>query len=101
MSSLTAKKLLILPASCAVVRFMLFAILHATQSYDAQWQLEYWPLWVIDFPISLAYILARLPVPAAEAVIGPIWWFIMPLGILSFARTRKQRRAEKRKTVSG
>jgi|SRR5579872_1885701 len=101
MSSITDQKTLILSASCAIVRFMLFVILHATQSHDAQWQLDYWPLWVIDFPISLAYILAKLPIPAAEAGIGPIWWFIMPLGILSFARARRQRRAEKRKTVSG
>jgi uncharacterized protein (DUF2062 family) len=92
---LTYPSIWILSASCALLRLLLFVALNATQSHDAQWQLTYWPLWVIDFPISLVYLLGALPVPAAEAVLGPIWWFLMPLTLLSLLRKRKQRSAHK------
>jgi hypothetical protein len=63
-----------------VLRVALFTIiwLH-TDTSDAQWQLAYVPFLAIDFPVSLVY--TKLPVPIPEGLIGPIWWFLMPLGI--------------------
>lgn len=63
----------------AAGRMVLFLALFAVQSTDAQWQLVYLPLWVLDFPVSLGYFYLRLPIPWVEAIVGPIWWFILPL----------------------
>jgi hypothetical protein len=60
-----------------VLRLAAFYAIYATRSTDAQWQLAYLPLWLIDFPVSVSYF--SLPIPRAEAVIGPIWWFVLPL----------------------
>jgi hypothetical protein len=40
--------------------------------------LQYWPLWVLDFPISIAYFVAPLSIPVYEAIVGPIWWLFVP-----------------------
>jgi len=58
------------------LRIAAFLIIYANQSHDAQWQLSYFPLWIADFPVSLSY--GVFPIPEAEAIIGPIWWFLLP-----------------------
>ena len=57
-------------------RAILFLLIYlTTQSFDAQWQLAYIPILIIDLPVSLLYW--RLPFPIGEAFIGPVWWFIL------------------------
>jgi hypothetical protein len=46
---------------------------------QAQWQLAYLLFLPVDFPVSVLY--RHLPVPVPEGLVGPIWWFLMPLGI--------------------
>jgi hypothetical protein len=75
------KRVLLLCGAFAAVRLAGFFAIYMTQSHDAQWQLSYLPLWISDFPVSLIYFWAALPIPAAEGIIGPIWWFFLPLGI--------------------
>lgn len=80
----------VLSVGLSVLRALAFVLLRANQSHDAQWQLSYYPLWISDFPISVLYVL--LPAPAAEAIVGPVWWFALPLlawGV--FSRRRKAR----------
>jgi hypothetical protein len=64
-----------------------FGALYFQQSTDAQWQLVYWPLWLLDFPISFLYF--PLPIPFGEGIVGPIWWFLLPLIVWSILRRRK------------
>ena len=66
------------PIGLAVARLILFFLLYFNQSTDAQWQLIYTPIYLLDFPISLIYVLARVPFPYAEAILGPTWWFCVP-----------------------
>jgi hypothetical protein len=63
-----------------------FIFLHA-RTDQAQWQLEYVPLWFADLPVSLTYRF--LPVPWAEAIIGPIWWSCLPVIISGLFRRRR------------
>jgi hypothetical protein len=70
------------------VRLLAFFLLYLQQSTDAQWQIAYWPLWLMDFPISLFYFVLRLPIPLAEGIVGPIWWFILPIIVWSFRRKK-------------
>lgn len=74
------------------LRIAMFLIIYANQSHDAQWQLSYFPLWIADFPLSLSY--GAFPIPEAEAIIGPLWWFLLPLLIWWLFRGR--RRASKK-----
>lgn len=69
----------------AAARLVAFLWMHAGLSRDAQWQMAYWPLWIVDFPVSLIYLF--LPAPTAEAVVGPIWWFLLPL-LISVGRRK-------------
>ncbi len=80
-------KVLIWSATLASVRFLAFLGIYTHQSHDAQWQFSYFPLWVVDFPISVPYFIC--PIPFAEAVIGPIWWFFVPMIIWRLLRNRK------------
>jgi hypothetical protein len=74
-------------AILASIRLLLFLAVFSLQSEDAHWQLVYVPFLVIDFPLSLIY--SWFPVPWAEAILGPIWWFILPLVLGSvFVRIR-------------
>lgn len=66
-------------AALAGARFMAFLLIAAGSNFGAQWQLGYVPLWIADFPISVIYFLANLPIPLAEAVVGPLWWGSLPL----------------------
>ena len=75
------RRVLLTCSAFAALRFAAFVAIYSTQSYDAQWQFEYLPLWISDLPISLVYIFARLPIPYAEGIIGPIWWFFLPFGV--------------------
>jgi hypothetical protein len=79
--------LLIVGAGLAVLRYYVFHVIHAHQSHDAQWQLDYWPLWVLDLPISIAYFLT--PIPFGEAIVGTIWWFALPIVLWKLSRKRK------------
>lgn len=45
-------------------------------SRDALWQVELFPLWIADLPITLLYWW--LPIPIGEAFIGPVWWYFLP-----------------------
>ena len=69
------------------LRVAAFWIIYANQSHDAQWQLSYFPLWIADFPISLSY--GFLPIPHAEAIIGPAWWLVLPLLVWWIVRGRR------------
>jgi hypothetical protein len=69
------------------VRLSIFAAIYFTQSHDAQWQLSYLPLWVVDLPISFLYHWIEFP--SAEGLLGPIWWFFLP--IIVWRLFRKQR----------
>jgi|SRR3954465_6482418 hypothetical protein len=66
-----------------------FFFIFVNQSHDAQWQLDYFPLWVADLPISLTYFALKLPFPLAEAIIGPLWWFCLPVIIGRLFRPRR------------
>ena len=59
-----------------VSRLGIYLVFFLTSSTDAQWQLGYIPLWILDFPITLIYW--KLPLPIGEAFIGPAWWFLLP-----------------------
>jgi len=83
------RKVLIVSATLASLRFLAFYVIYANQSHDAQWQLAYIPIWAVDFPISIAYSVCRLPIPLAEAAIGPIWWFFVPIIIWRLFLRRK------------
>jgi hypothetical protein len=64
----------------AALRELAFWVIHLNVREDiAQWQFYYIPLQLADFPISVVYMLLRVPFPFADAVIGPIWWFFLPL----------------------
>lgn len=73
------RKILLWSIALAAVRLFAFYVIHAGQSHDAQWQLSYLPLWIADLPVSLGYFAYQLPIPLAEAVIGPLWWFFVPI----------------------
>jgi hypothetical protein len=83
------RKIWIWSVALAAARFLIFLAIYANQSHDAQWQLSYIPLWIIDFPISIAYFAISLPIPLAEGIIGPIWWFIVPIIFWLLFRKRK------------
>lgn len=97
---MTRHKILLVAVACVILRVLAFVVVRATAGSDAQWQLAYLPLWIIDFPISAVYFIAPLPIPTAEAIIGPIWWFFLPISIWAFRRSRSRRMEKKRKTVS-
>ncbi len=83
------RKILLWSIALAAVRLFAFYVIYADQSHDAQWQLSYLPLWVADFPVSVGYIVCRLPIPLAEAVIGPLWWFFVPIIVWSLFHRNK------------
>ena len=68
-----------LSVACAIARGLAFFYIRSHQSHDAQWQLDYIPLWVADLPITLLYF--PMPYFIGEAIIGPIWWFFLPVGV--------------------
>jgi len=71
----------------AGVRFVAFWAIDANVSRDvAQWQLSYIPLLLADLPISAGYMLCRVPFPIGEAIVGPIWWFTLPIVIWGVRR---------------
>ena len=74
-----SRKVLLVALTVAAVRLAAFFVILLNQPDDAQWQLSYFPLWISDFPISLLYFL--VPIPWAEAIIGPLWWFALPVMI--------------------
>lgn len=83
------RKVLIWSAGLAVARWFAYYFIQANLSHDAQWQLTYIPLWIADLPISVVYFVLRLPIPLPEAVIGPIWWFFVPIIVWRLFARRK------------
>jgi hypothetical protein len=71
------------------IRFLAFLLLYRQQSTDAQWQFLYLPLWLVDFPVSVSYFVLRLPIPLAEGIVGPVWWFILPIIVWSLRKKKK------------
>jgi hypothetical protein len=63
----------------------------ALKSADAQWQLNYIPIWLIDLPWSGIYFWL-LPFPIGEFILGPIWWGSLPW-LLWRWRHRRRRKA--------
>ena len=64
----------------AGLRFLAFWEINSSVRRDvAQWQLSYIPLMLADLPISVGYLFCRVPFPIGEAVIGPMWWFALPI----------------------
>lgn len=85
-----SRRILILALCAAALRVAAFFFIFLNNRSDvAQWQLAYVPLWIADLPISLTY--RWLPVPWAEAIIGPVWWFCLPV---TLARLFRRRRVE-------
>lgn len=82
-----SRNVLILSLGLAAVRLAAFFFIFLNQSHDAQWQLSYLPLWIADLPISFLYFI--LPIPWAEAIIGPLWWFGLPMIISRLLRRRR------------
>ena len=79
----------------AAARAAAFFLIFLNQSSDALWQFEYLPLWIADFPLSLLYFAFELPIPTAEGIIGPIWWFLLPLAIWWVLKLRRNRQVAK------
>jgi hypothetical protein len=46
---------------------------------QAALELGYKPALVADFPVSLVYLVAPIPGPTLAAIVGPIWWFFLPI----------------------
>jgi hypothetical protein len=42
-------------------------------------ELGYKPALVADFPVSLLYLIAPKAGPYVAAIVGPIWWFFLPI----------------------
>lgn len=59
--------------SCRLLAYVLLA----APPLDAQWQLGFIPLWLVDLPWSLIYFWV-LPFPIGELILGPIWWAALP-----------------------
>lgn len=73
------RRLWVAGATLCALRLLAWWIVRATAGHDAQWQLAYAPLWVADLPVSVVYLYLGVPIPIAEAVIGPVWWFLLPV----------------------
>jgi hypothetical protein len=69
--------------------FVLFFVLSGHP--EAALRLAHVPSEIIDFPASLVYFLVPQHASLLESVVGPIWWFLMPLGVwwLIWGRRRK------------
>jgi hypothetical protein len=64
------------------LRLLAFWFINSSVRHDAaQWQLAYVPLFLADLPVSAGYIFLRIPYPYAEAIIGPFWWFMLPITV--------------------
>jgi hypothetical protein len=87
--------LLLIAALVICFRIYLIQAIGSNQSHDAQWQLAYWPLWVIDFPISVAYFI--FPIPFGEQVVGTLWWCSLPFLV---AKWRKKRNLQAPSTTN-
>lgn len=83
-----SRKVFVVAFTLAAARLAAFLVTFLNQSRDAQWQLSYCPLWVADFPISLTYFV--LPIHWAEGILGPIWWFCLPVGVARLFRRRSK-----------
>ena len=46
---------------------------------QAALELGYEPALIADFPISLLYLVSPISGPLLAAIVGPIWWFLLPI----------------------
>ncbi|CAB1369746.1 hypothetical protein [Denitratisoma oestradiolicum] len=62
---------------CAIrVSLFLFIEFSSPAMGGAQWQLGYMYIWIVDLPVTVLYWW--LPTPIGEAIIGPMWWYLIP-----------------------
>jgi hypothetical protein len=94
--AMSRKRILTIGAALALIRLVAFAVLASRQTFDAQWQLNYLPLWVADFPLSLVYHF--LPFPLPEAIIGPLWWLCVGLAISFTVQEARRHFGRRRQT---
>lgn len=78
--------------STARIVTFLFVYFSDGGTASAQWQLAFLPFLAIDFPASALYELRFMPIPLTEAIVGPIWWFLMPLGVWWLVVGRRSKR---------
>ena len=77
-------------ALCAArLLFVLFFVLSGHP--EAALRLAQGPSEIIDFPASIVYLVVPLHASLLQSIVGPIWWFFMPLGVwwLIWGRRRK------------
>jgi len=79
---------------CVILGLARLGAALALKSTDAQWQLNYIPIWLVDLPWSAIYFFL-LPFPIGEYVIGPIWWALLPLLVWRGLQWRAARRARR------
>jgi hypothetical protein len=46
---------------------------------EAALQWGFKPALVADFPVSLLYLVSPISGPTIDAIVGPIWWFFLPI----------------------
>ena len=87
------RRVWIVCGTLSAVRIALFLVIYLSgNTYSAQWQLAYVPFLFIDLPASIIYLTAGWPVPVPEAIVGPLWWFFMPLGVWWLVWGRRKRK---------
>lgn len=84
------KRIWILAVLLSCIRIVAFlGVWLNLRTDEAQWQLAYLPFLVFDFPASIIYFQSWAPIPLAEAIVGPIWWFALPIGIWWLVKGRR------------
>jgi hypothetical protein len=62
-----------------LVRIAFVGLLVLSGHPKAGLELGYKPALVADFPVSLLYLIAPKAGPYLAAIVGPIWWFFLPV----------------------
>ena len=60
-------------------RLIFVALLVLSGHARAALELGYKPALVADFPVSLLYLVIPIPGPTLAAIVGPIWWYFLPV----------------------
>jgi hypothetical protein len=64
---------------CFLARLIFVGVLVLSGHPQAGLELGYKPALVADFPVSLLYLIAPKAGPYVAAIVGPIWWFFVPI----------------------